>query len=305
MFNSLTIYQCTQPARAVAERIETHLHKREHAPISPLESEKRGFVPPIPGAGLVYRVGELVLFCLRTDVKTVPASAVRERVEQLRQAVEANGDRWTSKRAGEARDSVRDEFLPGIPPATTNTLAFLDEKRGLFFIGASEHAADTFMSVLKNAIGGTPFVTLGLESVDPCHKFTAWAHDPAPVIARDLEVGEMASLSHVGEAGTVNLKDERITDPAWLQLIDDGRQVTSIALVSDSISARVTADLGLRNITPSEKTKADAYDFTSGETTPQAEFIAEAGAILHLVDDLAELLGGFPVQEMIDFKFED
>lgn len=81
MFRSLTIYQLTQATPAVLRRLETALGENPFSECTKLSARSIGFVPPLPNSEeMTYETNGAVLFCLRTDEKSVPSKFVKQEV---------------------------------------------------------------------------------------------------------------------------------------------------------------------------------------------------------------------------------
>lgn len=305
MLKSATIYQLTLPAATLLERLPDALRKLPFKKCPKASAMSRGFVPPLPsGEEIIYSANGGTLFCLRTDTKTVPASAVKERVNEKRAKAESAGKEFSAVDADLAKEEAIAEFLPGIPPATRLTYGYIDSQLGMLFLGATDKAADDFTEALGNALKArVPLTLLGIEG-DPSEKFTAWVKD-SNLLGHAFTLGMNGSLKHPGTqggCGIINAKHEDFESSEMLSLIEAGRQVCSIALEHERFDFRLTASLGLRNIALSEAVKAEGFDEVSGETTLANEFAAFVVAMRAVIGSLEPLLGGWPKQELLDLQ---
>ena len=96
MFKSLTVYQLTQANNAVLDRLDAALEGLPFKPCMDKQQKSQGFIKPL-GEGsevISYTTNGGTLFCLRTDEKTVPASAVREKVAARKRDRESKGEEF-------------------------------------------------------------------------------------------------------------------------------------------------------------------------------------------------------------------
>ncbi len=307
MLKSITIYQTTIATQSIASRLPEALARLPFKRCPKASAQSRGFVPPIPGGEeIIYSANGGILFCLRTDTKTVPTSAVNERVNERREKASKAARDFTATDESLAKEEIIAEFLPGIPPATKLAYAYLDTKLGMLFMGATGESADQFVEALGSALKGkAPLILLGIEG-DPSEKFTAWVKD-SDLLGHAFTLGTTGSLKHPGTeggCGVINAKHEDFESSEMLSLIEAGRQVCSIALDHERMDFRLTSSLGLRNIVLSDAVKAEGFDEESGETTLANEFAAFVVALRAVIGSLEPLLGGWPKQEVLDLGEE-
>jgi DNA recombination-dependent growth factor C len=189
-------------------------------------------------------------------------------------------------------------FLPGIPPSTRLTYGYIDSQLGMLMLGATSEAADEFVTEFGKALGGAPPLVFLSIADDPCIHYTAWAKDVS-ILDGIADLGTQWTLKHPGTdngCGIINLKHEEVCSDEMLALIEGGRQICAITLVTRGISLRLTSTLGLRNIT------LDDDDEVTSELHDQfARFVP---VLRDALDTLGPLLGGWTKQEVLDLKEE-
>jgi len=93
MFRTATIYQLTQATNAVLKRLAPALAEARFKKCDKKSARSVGFVPPMPESEEVtYETNGGVLFCLRTDEKTVPSRYVKAQVDASVTNREAAGE---------------------------------------------------------------------------------------------------------------------------------------------------------------------------------------------------------------------
>jgi len=93
MFRSSTIHQCTQATGAILKRLEPALNEAKFKECDKKSVRSIGFVPPMPESEeMTYETNGGVLFCLRTDEKTVPSKYVKAQVDASVAKREAAGE---------------------------------------------------------------------------------------------------------------------------------------------------------------------------------------------------------------------
>lgn len=300
MFKTLTAYQLTLPTAVLLKRLPEALATKPFTRCLDTLPRSRGFVSPIEGgAELIYTANGGTLFCLRTDTKNVPASAVRERVEEARAAAFNAGEEFSPVDERVCREKITEGFLPGIPPSTRLTYAYIDAQLDMLLLGATGDNADEFVTMLGAALGGTaPLAFLSIAD-DPCIHYTSWAKDAAPLDGQFM-LGTQWTLKHPGTdvgCGIINLKHEEVDSPEMLALIEGGREVCAITLDRQDIAFRLTSTLGLRNIV----IKGEDDEVSTSMADQFARFVPDLRTALN---DIGPILGGWTKQEVLDLKEE-
>ena len=115
MFKSLTIYQLTQATDAILKRLPAALESLPFAECTDHQVKSRGFVPPLGFGEITYSANGGTLFRLRTDVKELPAGAIKLMVqEQI--ADRAGDDSFDPDNKTDVRllkDEITQKLLPG------------------------------------------------------------------------------------------------------------------------------------------------------------------------------------------------
>jgi len=302
MFRTATIYQNTLATGAILKRLIPALSEARFKECDKKSARSVGFVPPLlESEEMTFETNGGVLFCLRTDEKTVPSKYVKAQVDASVAKREAAGEELSVVDIRLVKEGVVEQLLPGIPPEPSRTYAYIDKQLGMLFVDANEDAADAFMESLKGALKGIPFKLLGITD-EPCDKFTAWMKDPK-LLGDDLELGDSCSLKHAKEGGTavINIQHEELESDEMTAMLEAGKQCCRIGLVHEDATFAITAKLGLRKVTLGDDRKIEAEE--DGPPIP-AEFAVIVVVMRNLLGALEPLLGGWPKQELLDLENE-
>lgn len=307
MFNSITLYQCTQANAAILRAIEEGIPKRPFASCKEKEAAASGWVPPLgPGTDTMsYSAEGATLFCLRTDTKSVPASAVKLLVaDRVATFEKETGETCSAVDRRVFKEEITESLLPGAVPAPSWTYAYLDTKLSMLIVGGGEEDADNFIAVLRKTLDSTPVKLLGLPDVEPCDKFTDWLKDPAEHLGDAFDLGDSCSLKQAKEGGTavINISHEELECEDIGAMLEAGKQCCRIALQHEVATFAVNARLGLRRFK-----LVDSYDEDEGDDpvdNTAGQFVEIVRAVRDVLQDLEPLLGGFPMQELLDLHDE-
>lgn len=302
MFRSLTVYQLTQATNAVLKRLKKALSENQFAECGKHFQRSHGYVPPLGGetTDLIYETHGCVLFCLRTDEKSLPSKFVKQEVAARVKVRVDKGEDLTPVDERLIKEAVIEELLPGIPPEPTRTYAYIDKNQAMLFVNASEAGADAFMEVLTKALKGTPFSLLAVKD-DPCIKFTDWLKDSSTL--DELELGDNCSLKQAREGGTatINIQSDDLESDELRSMIEAGKQCCRIGLMHDDVAFAVTARLGIRRLTLGHEQKEDIEE--QGGDIP-TELAIVSGVVRNIMGQLEPLLGGWVKQELLDLGDE-
>lgn len=244
--------------QAAAEALEATAFE----PCGALEMERAGWVPPLgPDAPLVHGANGCLLFCLQEESKLLPASVVREGVDERVARIEASEHRKVRKRE---RDRLRDELVTDLLPRAFSrhkrTWGYLDTEAGFLIVDASsEKQADLFTEHLREAWGSLPVIPPDTRE-GPGSVLTRWlAQQQTP---QDVELGEEAVLEDPEHEGCeARVKRQDLTSAEIRGHIDAGKRVRRLALTWDErISGVLDADLTLRRVRFEDVIKEQAQD---------------------------------------------
>ena len=295
-FRNLIPYQLRERIDYDPETADQRLAALAFTPCGALEPSRSGFVPPLgPGAPLVHGAAGSLLFCLQEETKLLPASVIREALDERVGAVEAAEHRKVRKRE---RDRIRDEVVTDLMPRAFSrhkrTWGYLDTELGYLLVDAgSEKQAEHFVEQLREAWGDLP-LTPPETDMGPATVMTRWlAQQQVP---GDVELGEEAVLEDPSAEGCeVRVKRQDLISEEMRAHIDAGKRVRRLALTwGDRISAVLDADLSLRRVKFLDVIREQGGDRDPETEAEQldADFALMALEVRGLLPRLMEWFGG-------------
>ncbi len=295
-FRNLIPYQLRERIDYDPETADQRLAALAFTPCGALEPSRSGFVPPLgPGAPLVHGAAGSLLFCLQEETKLLPASVIREALDERVGAVEAAEHRKVRKRE---RDRIRDEVVTDLMPRAFSrhkrTWGYLDTELGYLLVDAgSEKQAEHFVEQLREAWGDLP-LTPPETDMGPGTVMTRWlAQQQVP---GDVELGEEAVLEDPSAEGCeVRVKRQDLISEEMRAHIDAGKRVRRLALTwGDRISAVLDADLSLRRVKFLDVIREQGGDRDPETEAEQldADFALMALEVRGLLPRLMEWFGG-------------
>lgn len=227
------------------EELEKHFRAEEYKPIAAQQSENFGWVEPARDidSSLIHHHKDIYLFCMRKEVKQIPASAVKEAVDQKVKAIEqAEGRKVFGKERTAIKDDVLSLMRPRALTKSEHVYGYIDSKHQILVVGASPGTADDFVQLLIDTLGTLGAVKLmGEES-------------PSLVLNRWCRGMHALNIQLTGDFKMEDPNDERSStirnDAAYItDLLEDGYwcSMASIDYQSD-FTAKLDKQLHLSSI---------------------------------------------------------
>lgn len=187
--------QAPIPLRETAEGLQEALAAFAWEPAARFEMQRVGWVPPMgrPDAPLTHSVGNFHLLCLHEESKLLPASVIRDALDEKVGEIEHKESRKVRRRE---KDQLKEEVILDLLPRAFSrhrrTWGYIDARDGWLVVDtASARAAEDFVEHLREALGTLP-VALPETKESPQAVMTRWlAEDDIP---GDIELGEEAVL---------------------------------------------------------------------------------------------------------------
>jgi recombination associated protein RdgC len=244
---------------------------------------------------LVEIVGGQWLLKLQMEVKTVPGSVVKRKVEEQAAQIEATTGRKPGKKEKrELAEDARQSLLPMAFTKQSSVLVWIDPKAQLLVLdSASQAKADEVMTALVKAIEGLAVLLINTQT-SPAAAMSLWlsTHEAPQGFSVDRE----CELKAADESKAVVRYTRHALDTDEVsQHIAMGKVPTRLAMTwSDRVSFVLTEALQLKKVTflevvfegapasPGDR-KDDGFD---------ADAAIATGELVQLIPDLLEALGG-------------
>jgi recombination associated protein RdgC len=260
----------------------------------PLELETRGFLSPIAdGAALSHASGGAVLLHLGSESRLLPSSVVRDALDDKFADHEARTGRKPGKRLrAELRDAVLGELLPRAFIQRSRTPGYFDPvTRMLVVDSSSDKAAETFASVLREALGSFPSRPLAAEASLPL-LMTEWLI--AGEVPEGFTLGDECELKDPSDnTSQIKCKRHDLGADEVREHARVGKQVTQLSLVfDDRISFVLDAKLKLRKLKFLDivADQLDAQDGADQASVLDAEFTLMSLELRRLLERLNGIL---------------
>ncbi|MET1255078.1 recombination-associated protein RdgC [Aliikangiella maris] len=291
-FRNLHLYRLSKSFELSADELAEKLDDKRFQPCGRQAEESVGWISPIHRERdyLIHAGGGAVLICMRREQKVIPASAVKEAVEEKVKAVgESMGRKVYSKEKQSIKEDIISQMLPKAFVRSTHIWAYIDIKRNYLVLNAgSASVADKFFELLVETIGSFGAIKLVSEE-NPALILNHWLEEGLP---DGWELTGDYELKDPQDERVAKFKDNESENGVLGDLLADGYWVNKLGIrYKGLLKAVIQPDLQIKNIKFMDELLAE-NDHVDGEdemvkfdadfvlmTQTLGEFIGE---IIHL-----------------------
>ena len=297
MFKNVMVFRMVSGWSATQEQLETALDGARFVECGASQEKSVGWVEPRGQAhgALVEIVGGQWLLKLMVEIKTVPGSVVKRKVQDQLAHIEATTGRKPGKKEKrEISEDARVALLPMAFSKQSSVTVWIDPKSGFLVLDSgSQSKADEVMTALVKAVDGLA-VQLVNTQTSPAAAMSIWlsTHEAPQGFSVDRE----CELKAADESKAVVRYTRHALDTDEVsQHIAQGKVPTRVAMTwNDRVSFVLTEALQLKKVaildvvlegapaSPGDR-KDDNFD---------ADVAIATGELSQLIPDLLEALGG-------------
>lgn len=297
-FRNARVFRFTKPFEITAEALEEKLQADAFKPCGPQETSRQGWVSPMGKHSdvLVHSAGGYHLIALRKEEKLLPASVIKELVDEKAEVIEAEQHRKVRrKEKDELKEEVMLEMLPRAFSKNRRCYAYLAPADGVLVVDAgSAKQAEDLASTLRKSVGSLPVRPPAVEQA-PAFTFTGWLSESIDVPA-SIELGTECELKDTSEdGGVVRCKGLDLQGDEIRSHLDAGMQVTKLSVTwDDNLSFVLDEELGIRRLKFGDtlQEKLDDVDADDAAARFDAAFSLMTLELARLIPGLLEALGG-------------
>ena len=297
MFKNVMVYRMVSPWTTTQAQLEDALEEGRFVECGASQEKSVGWIEPRGEAhgALVEIVGGQWLLKLQIEVKTVPGSVVKRKVQDQVEAIEATTGRKPGKKERrELAEDARQALLPMAFTKQSTVTVWIDPKSGLLVLDAGSQAkSDEVMTALIKAVNGLA-VQLVNTQTSPAAAMAHWlsTHEAPQSFSVDRE----CELKAADESKSVVRYTRHALDTDEVsQHIAMGKVPTRLALTwNDRVSFVLTEALQLKKVAFLDVVfeGAPASPADRADDGFDADAAIATGELVQLIPDLLEALGG-------------
>ncbi|WP_461537943.1 recombination-associated protein RdgC [Spongorhabdus nitratireducens] len=298
-FKNLILYRFTQTLETDNETLETKLAEKRFRPCGSQDTVTYGWVSPLgeDSEMLTHVAGQCTMITACKEEKILPASVIREHVEEKVQLIEAEQGRQVFRKEKESiKEEVIQTLLPRAFTRRTKTFAYIDRQHGWMIVDAgSFKKAEEMTAALRQAIGSLPVVPPALKTA-PTATMTQWIKAGDIHMPTSFSLGDECDLRDPGDEGGIvrarrmDLGAEEITHH-----LEAGKLANRLALSwNEDLSFVLGEDLIIRRLKFGDLLQEQAEEQGGEDRASQfdADFSIMHMTLARFLGELVNVLGG-------------
>ncbi|MFC1536665.1 recombination-associated protein RdgC [Pseudomonadota bacterium] len=251
-FRNIHFYRFEEPFLMTGQKLHEALESRKARSCGQMELACEGWVKPLglDGQMLVHETDGRLMICLRREDKVLPASLLREQVEEKAFEIEQQAGRPVGrKERAEIRDQLMQELLPRALVKASHTFAYIDPKNSWLIVNAaSAKKAEELVALLRKTLG-TLNVVLPQSNISPESAMTQWLLSEES-LPEGFDVEDEVEFRVSGESvSVIRCKHVDLASKEIHAHVSSGKRVHRLAMNwQERISFVLHDDLSIRRI---------------------------------------------------------
>lgn len=297
LFKSLRLFRFTKSFDLSPEDIGTALESKRFHACASTEMFSCGWASPLGrrGSELVHAADGRIMVCLRREDKLLPATVIRQMVEEKVDAIEqAEGRKVRRKERDRLRDEVTHDLLPRALARSAYTFAYIAARDGWLVVNnASVKKADELVSLLRESLGTLPLRPLETK-ISPAAVMTRWLQGTD--LPADFALSDECELRDIADqAALIRCKRQDLGADDVQALLNGGRQTIKLAIAwEDRLSCVLSEDLSMRRLRFEDVVQEEFGQIDRDDEAAcfDAEFAMMALELARFITRLIEAFGG-------------
>jgi recombination associated protein RdgC len=250
-FRNLQLYRLVQSPDFTPEALEERLQTAAFRGCARLELTANGWVPPLgrEGVQLVHGAGGYVMITARRADKIIPATVVKQLLEDKVAGVEAAESRDIyRKERRRMKDDIIHDLLPSALVRHTDSYAYIDTRGGLLVVDSPTPArAEALVSLLRTTLGRLKATPVKVK-LSVSHVLTRWLSGER--LPPGFTLGEECELKHPDpDGGVITCRRQDLAAGEIRNHIKNGKYAVRLALHwKDRLSCVLHEDLSVKRL---------------------------------------------------------
>jgi len=270
-FRNIHFYRFEEPFMMTGQKLNEALDSRKARSCGQMELACEGWTKPLglDGQMLVHETDGKLMICLRREDKVLPASLVRELVEERAFEIEQEAGRPVGrKERTDIKEQLMQELLPRALIKASHTYAYIDPKSGWLIVNAASAKKSEELIMLLRKTLGTLNVVLPQTNISPESAMTHWLLSDEN-LPEGFDVEDEVELRDAGElTSVIRCKHVDLGSTEIRAHVGSGKRVHRMAINwQEKLSFVLHDDLSIKRIRYSEELIEDAD--AGGDETAQ------------------------------------
>ena len=261
-FRNIHYYRFEEPFKMTGQQLHEALESRKARSCGQMELACEGWAKPLglDGQMLVHESDGMLMVSLRREDKVLPASLVRERVEEKAFEIEQEAGRPVGrKERADIRDQLMNELLPRALVKASHTYAYIhvnksDPKNSWLIVNAASPKKSEELIMLLRKTLGTLNVVLPQTNISPESAMTQWLLSDEN-LPDGFDVEDEVEMRAAGEfTSIIRCKHVDLAADEIRAHLASGKRVHRMAMNwQDKLSFVLHDDLSIRRIRYSDE----------------------------------------------------
>ncbi len=250
-FRNLQLYRLGRPFELTPEELEARLQGNAFQGCKRMDMLATGWAPPLGrhGQQLVHAANGYIMICARKEEKIIPASVVRQLLEDKIVEIEAAEGREIYRREKlRMKEEIIVDLLPRALTRISNQFAYIDVRQNIIVIdSASPAKAEALISQLRTTLGRLPATPVkSKQSLSGL--MTRWLGGEQ--LPRDFVLGGECELRHPQpDGGVVSCKHQDLGSSEVRNHVKHGKFAVKLALLwKERLSCVLHDDLSIKRL---------------------------------------------------------
>ncbi len=298
-FRNLQIYQLTETFNPSAEELHETLLDKAFKPCQGLDKFRIGWTTPLGKHGdqLVHATNGCLMLCMRREDRILPASVVRDSVEEKVDEIEAREARTVGrKEKNDIKDEVIVDLLPRAFTKSSRSYAYIDPRNNRVILNCTtSNKAEEILTLIRDTLGSFKVKPLAVNSA-PSAVMTDWVKNSAPA---DVEISDECELKEpVENGGVIRIRGVDLGSDEVQQHLNSGKIVSKLAIEwQQRISCVLAEDLSIKRLKFMDLVMEEASDTAADDEVMRfdADFALMSLELSRFIPVLCEYLGGVDI----------